>query len=122
LIVGDNRELRFGLVRLVRAHGYFALVSDSAEEALEAVQAFDRSIVAIISDVQLPRLSGPELVRAVRPRLPREPVLLVTTCADEEFDRLIAGTDASTSVLRKPFRLGDVREWLVQSVLGRTVD
>jgi CheY-like chemotaxis protein len=118
VVVEHDYPLRSGLVRLLQAYGYSTIAAESAEAAVDAVQACEGAIVAIICEVPVSGLAGLEFIRWVRVRLPLEPMLLITTCDNEELDRLITASDSATSVLRKPFRLRHIREWLVRYVLA----
>jgi two-component system, cell cycle response regulator DivK len=104
LVVEDN-ELNLKLFcDLLRAHGYEALGIKDAREAIDRATLFAPDI--IIMDIQMPHISGLELIEAMRRDmiLRRIPIMAVTAYAgkgDEERIRE-AGADAYVS---KPISL-----------------
>jgi DNA-binding NtrC family response regulator len=75
LIVADDPSLRQTLVASVRRCGYEASLAGSGEEALARLSRIP--CAAVISEADLPRMSGLELLREVRARFARTPVILV---------------------------------------------
>ncbi|MFM2100713.1 MAG: hypothetical protein RLZZ366_2252 [Pseudomonadota bacterium] len=104
LVVEDN-ELNLKLFcDLLRAHGYHAEGVKDAREAIERATLFAPEI--IIMDIQMPHISGLELIEAIKRDivLRRIPIMAVTAYAgkgDEERIRE-AGADAYVS---KPISL-----------------
>ena len=76
LIADDDDLLRRLFARAFRAEGFQVEVVEDGEEALERVRAqrFD----AILTDIGMPRLSGIELLRAVREHDADVPIVLMT--------------------------------------------
>ncbi|MGH9349204.1 MAG: sigma-54-dependent transcriptional regulator [Vicinamibacterales bacterium] len=64
LIVEDEPATRRGLTELVRTWGFTADAAADGEEALQQITAFRPSI--IISDLVMPRMSGLDLLRALK--------------------------------------------------------
>lgn len=101
-IVEDDDSLRLALVGLVRSMGYAGEGFGSAEAFL-ASDARTRA-ACLISDVQLPGISGLDLVERLRDALP---VILVTARAERSIDaRARAG--GVLCLLRKPFEADDL--------------
>ena len=70
--------------------------------ALEAAAAYDGVIDVVLSDVVMPRLSGPDMVLHLKKARPSIRVVLMTGYADESlFER---AAERSDLLLRKPFR------------------
>ena len=88
-----------------RAHettGYRVLVAASGDEALRLVEDHSGVIDAMITDVVMPGMSGPELARQLNPKRPSLKVLF--TSGYTEDATLIQGVkDAGTAFLQKPF-------------------
>lgn len=74
-IVDDDALVRSGMVSLVRAFGFPVRTFDSAEAALGDDL---HDIACVISDVQMPGLSGLDLLARLRLGHPDVPVILVT--------------------------------------------
>jgi two-component system cell cycle response regulator DivK len=104
LVVEDN-ELNLKLFcDLLRAHGHEAEPVRDAREALERAALFRPDI--IVMDIQMPHISGFELIEAIRRdmELRRIPIMAVTAYAGKgDEDRIRdAGADAFVS---KPITL-----------------
>ncbi len=76
LAVDDEPLMRTYLRQVLGDLPLRLLCVDSAERAIEAIEA--HSPAAVVSDHQLPGMSGIELLEEVRSRWPRIPVLLHT--------------------------------------------
>ena len=99
LIVEDN-ELNLRLFRdLLEAHGADVRTIRDAREALEAIRGFMPQLV--IMDIQLPHISGVELIRMMKddPLLDAIPVMAVTAYAGKGDEGRVrqAGADAYVS-------------------------
>jgi len=66
LLVDDNTDAVQALAELLRMEGYEVISAESAESALERVEAF-RPHVALL-DIGLPKMNGYDLARALRAR------------------------------------------------------
>ena len=102
LVADDNADMREYLARLLRTAGYQVTTVTDGQAALDAVRADAPDLV--ISDVMMPRLSGLDLVAALRAdaRTAAVPVLLLSARAGQEasVEGLRAGAD---DYLVKPF-------------------
>jgi two-component system chemotaxis sensor kinase CheA len=97
IVLADDAATTRALARsLLEAAGYEVAVAPDGEAALALLSQTGADLV--LSDVEMPRMDGIELTRAVRatPRLARTPVVLLTGLASEEDRRrgLEAGADA----------------------------
>ncbi|HZP93212.1 MAG TPA: response regulator [Burkholderiales bacterium] len=115
LVVEDDRLLADGLSRSLGKSGHAVdVVSDgaAADAALSAV-AYD----LVILDLQLPRLSGLDVLRRYRAAGGRTPVLILTarTAIEDRVGGLDAGAD---DYLAKPFDLSEL-EARVRSLVRR---
>jgi DNA-binding NarL/FixJ family response regulator len=92
-IVEDDDRLRGSLAMLVGGMPGFELVGSfsDAESAIDALPKISPDVV--LMDVQLPKQSGIECVRQIKPALPRTQIIILTVYQDEEcvFDALRAG-------------------------------
>ena len=97
LLVEDDPRVRSATVEALEDLDYQPVACANADEALAAfeTQQFD----LIISDVIMPGLSGPELVRNLKRRLPHLGVLFVTGYVGEGEGEDLIGYE----LLRKPF-------------------
>lgn len=88
-IVDDDDSVRVALTSLARSAGLRAHAYASAAAFLaDDLSPFD----CVVSDIQMPGLSGFDLLRAVRSRRAGLPVILITAFPDERVQqRAIAG-------------------------------
>lgn len=107
-IVEDDESLRRALVGLLRSMAHEARGFGSAEAFLASG---DGPSACVITDVQLPGMSGIELTRSLRRRGDPVPVIMITA---QDIDELAPQVrDAGTlCLLRKPFEMQDLLDCL----------
>ena len=102
LLVEDEADARTVLARRLSTYGWNVLAHPSVEAALRDTQL--RFVEAVVADVVLGegRMSGIDLIPALRKEEVRAPVVLVTAFADQQRlkDALNAG---AAYLLEKPF-------------------
>ncbi|MEO8890701.1 MAG: response regulator, partial [Coleofasciculaceae cyanobacterium] len=83
LLVEDSIPIRTQMKRILEAAGYEVTTAVDGEDGFNKLEK--NSFVAVVSDVQMPNLSGLELVCKMResPEYQDLPVILVTTLATE---------------------------------------
>ena len=104
--------------RALRTTGYEVFEADSGEEALEVLDDIDGKIDLMISDVVMPEMDGPTLLKQVRERLPNLKVIFVSGYAEESVRQDIADDRASSSS-PKPYSLDQINS-KVKEVLQAT--
>jgi class 3 adenylate cyclase len=101
LVADDNADMRSYIERVLSSQYRIALARDGAE-ALEQARTLRPDL--ILTDVMMPRMSGPDLLKAVREEqaLRLTPVIFITARAGTEarIESLDAGAD---DYLAKPF-------------------
>ena len=93
LIVDDSRVVRISLIKHLKEH--FEIREEGDGEAAWQTLVVDHSIKAVISDLQMPKLNGYELLERVRTsklrRLQQMPFILVSGAeTEEERERAVA--------------------------------
>jgi len=76
LVIDDDEALGRALARQLSRAGYEVVVHHEGKTALEAIHA--GGFEAIVSDIEMPGLSGIEILRSVRDRDRDLPVILIT--------------------------------------------
>ena len=105
LLVEDDPSLARGLAATLRAAGYAVDVAVDGESAL--VMAAEEPFALITLDLGLPDIGGLEVLRRLRARGNKTPVLVLT--ARDGFDDRIAGLDSGADdYLLKPFDPGEL--------------
>ena len=104
LVVDDSSTMRRIVTNCLQRLGYKAWVE--AVDGAQALAKFDESIGCIISDWNMPNMSGLELTAAVRahPAGGRVPILMITTRA-AMADIVAAAQVGASGYILKPFDL-----------------
>ena len=92
--------------------GWQVVAAASAEDALELVDAggLQNALACVISDVVMPGLDGPALVRVLREGQAGLPAILMSGYADASLRRDLQAADIR--FLPKPFGMADLTEAL----------
>jgi two-component system cell cycle sensor histidine kinase/response regulator CckA len=104
LLVEDEEAVRSFAARALRMRGYHVLEAGGGEEALEMVKDEDVSIDLIITDVVMPNMDGPMLVRRVKELKPGLAVIFMSGYAEEAFRKADQSSE-DIHFLPKPFGL-----------------
>lgn len=107
LVVDDYAPMADHLAKVICAEEYTAAAVYSAEEALRVAEEF--SPHALISDVMMPGMNGPELLLTFAERFPRCRTVLMTA---NQWSPEVFIHGLRIKVLQKPFDLKDVFEFL----------
>ena len=99
-IVDDDKGTREALEMLVRSLGHNASTFGSAEEFLKSEGLHDTS--CLITDVQMPGLSGIELQSQLASRGHRMPMIFVTASPERSIEARVRSAGA-VGFLNKPF-------------------
>ena len=104
LLVEDEEAVRSFAARALRVRGYKVLEAPGGEEALELVRNHPAPIHLLITDVVMPNMDGPTLVRNLKRVRPEIAVIFMSGYAEEAFRRNDQNT-ADMHFLPKPFGL-----------------
>ncbi|WP_422367569.1 PAS domain S-box protein [Pelagibius sp.] len=115
MLVEDEDAVRAFSARALRNKGYNVLEANSGETALEMLNGEQEPIDLLVTDVVMPRLDGPSLVKEVRAQRPDLKVIFISGYAEDSFRKRL-DEDAGIHFLPKPFSLkqlaGKVKEVL----------
>ncbi|MGE0116969.1 MAG: PAS domain S-box protein [Dongiaceae bacterium] len=113
LLVEDEDAVRLFGARALRNKGYKVLEARSGEAALEIISTTKDPIDLLITDVVMPRMDGPTLIKEVRSKQPNMKVIFISGYAEDNFRRRL-DENAEIHFLPKPFSLkqlaGKVKE------------
>ncbi len=101
LVVEDDPDLREALVDTLQLENCQVIEADCAERAISCL-AEHGDIAMIVSDVNMGKMSGYDLLRAVRSDYPHIPMLLITAYASIS-DSVEAIREGAVDYLVKPF-------------------
>jgi two-component system cell cycle sensor histidine kinase/response regulator CckA len=113
LLVEDEDAVRIFAARALRNKGYTVLEAASGEAALEIVTRHEGVIDLLISDVVMPNMDGPTLIKHARKHRQDMKIIFISGYAEDAFRRNL-DRDEPFSFLPKPFSLkqlaGKVKE------------
>ena len=115
LFVEDEDAVRGVAARLLRARGYEVIEAADGEAALELAEAHAGEIDLLISDVIMPGLDGPTLLKKARPHLGAVPVMFISGYAEAEFSDLLEG-ETGVTFLPKPIDIKMLAERVKQQL------
>lgn len=107
LVVDDEEHVRSSLSRVLERDGYAVTTAESGEEALSLLA--DRSVQVLISDNNMPGISGLELFKKVRKEHPH--VLRIMLTGDEDPELVVRSINEGEvyRFIRKPWNNQDLR-------------
>lgn len=115
MLVEDEDPVRLFSARALRNKGYKVIEARSGEAAMEILAAEEEPIDLLITDVVMPGIDGPTLIRLVRERRPDIKVLCISGYSEDALRQRIA-EETYIAFLSKPFSLkqlaGRVKELL----------
>jgi two-component system cell cycle sensor histidine kinase/response regulator CckA len=107
LLVEDEDMVRAVAERALTRHGYTVLTASNGEDALEVLNG-GAAIDMLISDVVMPTMDGPTMVRIARKTWPDLPILFMSGYAEEQLRKSI-DLDR-VAFLPKPFSVQQLAE------------
>ena len=115
LFVEDEESVRGIAARLLRARGYEVIEAADGEEALALAEQHAGTIDLMISDVIMPGIDGPTLLKKARVFLGSAPVMFISGYAESEFSDLLEG-ETGVSFLPKPLNIQTLAERVKQQL------
>jgi DNA-binding response OmpR family regulator len=116
LVVEDERDIAFPLVRTLEREGYDVAWVGNGREVLDVVGAGPVDVV--ILDLSLPDMDGLDVCRALRDSS-YEGAILIVTARTGELDRVVGLDSGADDYLTKPFGLAELQA-RVRALLRRT--
>ena len=122
LVVDDEPDVadlfRQGFRRETCQGKYVMHFAASGEQALDRLaEEFEPTLVAVLSDINMPGMDGLELLGKIKHRRPDLPVVMVTAYGDDERRRRAHELGAS-EFITKPVDFEQLREQLRQLPTG----
>ncbi|MCF8468292.1 MAG: PAS domain S-box protein [Sneathiella sp.] len=118
LLVEDEDPVRLFAARALQNKGYTVLQADCGETALSVAREHDGKIDLLISDVVMPVMDGPTLVKTILAEIPDLKVIFISGYAEDAFRKDLDFDVSKIDFLPKPFSLkeiaGKVKEVLVR--------
>jgi two-component system nitrogen regulation response regulator GlnG len=113
-IIDDDRSIRWVLEKALLREDIPCMTFSSASDALRELER--STPAAVLSDIRMPGVSGLELLQALKERLPKVPVIIMTAYSD--LDSAVAAFQGGAfEYLPKPFDVDQALE-LVRRALA----
>ena len=116
LVVEDEEDIAFPLVRTLEREGYQVTWVDSGQKALDSLTT--EPVEMVILDLGLPDMDGLEVCRRARDAGYVGAIMIVTARAGE-LDRVVGLDYGADDYLAKPFGLAELQA-RVRALLRRT--
>jgi two-component system cell cycle sensor histidine kinase/response regulator CckA len=116
LLVEDEPMVRSVAERALTRHGYSVVTADNGEDALE-ILAKNEPVDLLISDVVMPGMDGPTMVREARASRPDLKILFMSGYAEEQLRKSI--DIENVNFLPKPFSVVELAEAARRTVMGK---
>jgi len=109
LLVEDEEGLRALNARGLSSRGYTVLTASNGVEALEELERSEGKVDLVVSDVVMPEMDGPTLLREMRKTNPDLKMIFVSGYAEEAFQKNMPAGE-QFAFLAKPFTLKQLME------------
>ena len=109
MIVDDSPSVRLMTKKVVENAGWKAITAKDGQDAIDQLLALDPLPKIILTDVEMPRMDGYELIRHIREteRLSTIPVIMITSRSGDKH-RQMAFDQGVSRYLTKPFSDGEL--------------
>jgi two-component system, chemotaxis family, chemotaxis protein CheY len=110
LIVDDSATMRMIVIKSLRQAGFESMTiieAGSAKEALQKIAA--GGVDLVLSDVNMPEITGIELVKVIRTKFKSLPIIMVTTESSPEMKEKMRQAGAN-EIISKPFQPEDLKK------------
>jgi len=104
LLVEDEDAVRTFAVRALGTRGYTVLEAESGDIALEIVDSHDGPIDLVVSDVVMPNMDGPTMVKQLQVKRPGTKIIFISGYAEDAFAKSL-DPSVDFRFLPKPFSL-----------------
>ncbi len=104
LLVEDEDAVRSFAARALGQRGYQVLEASTGAEALEVFEGHDGEVDLVVSDVVMPEMDGPTLMKELRRDYPEIKIIFMSGYAEDAFRRNLDEKE-DFMFLQKPFDL-----------------
>jgi len=107
LVIEDEDALRVTVSKMLRKNGLTVFEAANGKDGTELFRGSGPSIDAVLLDMTLPEMSGPEVLRALRHIRPDVKVIITSAYSQSYVETAIAG-QLPYRYIRKPYRLDEL--------------
>ena len=107
LLVEDEDAVRSFAARALGQRGYHVLEATTGTEALEMFTSYNGDVDLVVSDVVMPEMDGPTLMKHLRSERPDVKIIFISGYAEDAFRRNLSDKE-EFMFLQKPFDLKEL--------------
>jgi two-component system cell cycle sensor histidine kinase/response regulator CckA len=110
LVVDDNEYTRRTIVKMLKTFGYNLLEADSSQKAVEIFKSHQGTIHLVLSDVVMPVINGPEMIKKLLKLQPRLKVVFMSGYAGDEIinNDVLEILHSKETFIEKPFIIEEI--------------
>jgi two-component system cell cycle sensor histidine kinase/response regulator CckA len=117
LLVEDEEGLRALNARGLQSRGYTVIEAGNGVEALEELERQGGQVDVVVSDVVMPEMDGPTLMKELKKRKPDIKIIFVSGYAEDAFDKSLPDP-TQFNFLAKPFTLKQLVQVVKETMAG----
>jgi two-component system cell cycle sensor histidine kinase/response regulator CckA len=117
LLVEDEEGLRALNARGLQSRGYTVIEAGNGVEALEELERQGGQVDVVVSDVVMPEMDGPTLMKELKKRKPDIKIIFVSGYAEDAFDKSLPD-QKQFNFLAKPFTLKQLVKVVKETMAG----
>jgi two-component system, NtrC family, response regulator PilR len=119
LVVDDEESIREFLEIMLRKEGYEVTCAEDGQKALDVIKK--KTIDLVISDLQMPNMTGIELLRHVRDQYPEMLFMMITAfgTTDTAVEAMKLG---AYDYITKPFKIDEVRLNIANALRSKNLE
>jgi two-component system cell cycle sensor histidine kinase/response regulator CckA len=118
LLVEDEDGLRALNARGLMSRGYTVLEAANGVEAMQVLEKNDGAVDLVVSDVVMPEMDGPTLLKEMRKRQPELKIIFVSGYAEDAFQKHLPEQGEQFAFLPKPFTLKQLVAAVKETMAG----
>jgi PAS domain S-box-containing protein len=109
LVVEDEEGVREVAQRILQEIGFQTIAAEDGRRAVEIMEEVGDSVTAVLLDLSMPRMGGPETFRRLRALRPELPILMMSGYTEQVVaPQFSGGGPGITGFLQKPFLAEDL--------------
>ena len=107
LVADDEEWVRKTTKRMLERLGFDVIEAVDGEDALMRASAHQSELRAVLLDITMPRMDGPQALRELRQRTPELPILMMSGFTEDDVKS--QGVGSASAFLQKPFKIETLR-------------
>jgi two-component system, cell cycle sensor histidine kinase and response regulator CckA len=121
LLVEDEDTVRTFAARALKSRGYDVIEAPNGEDALRLVESHENGIDLLVTDVVMPVMDGPALVKKIREKDAGMPIVYMSGYAETSFRKDMESSE-DVHFLPKPFTLKQLLSAVKEAASGTRYD